>query len=604
MIAYDEVGKDPSEQNKQMPEYAASLEDKKLIKKLNQKFYKAKKKREKYDDKWADRYRFFRGQQWKFKRPSYRHSEVINLVFKAIQSFVPILTDARPRFEFLPQDPTDREFAEIISEVSEADWVRNNWNNILVEVVYEQHIFGTGLSTLYFDQEKDDKQGAACFESVDPFTFFPNPEAKDTYRDCDDITTAQPRALDWIKKKYPEKGKFVKPDMVDFEYLERSEQGDSQFKSPTNGVQYEQEKKGDRPSGDNQNAVVFTACFYDDETEESNEPSFDENGLEIAQQAPKLKYPEGRKVVWAGEVILEDKPLAYEQFPYQKVQNYVLPREFWGMSEIEQIEGPQAIYNKIYSFALDVLTLMGNPIWVIDNNSQVNQDALVNKPGLVVTKVAGTEVRREQGVQLQPYVLQILDMVKNEIDGQTGATEVSQGVRPAGIMAADAIRALQEAAQTRMRLKSRLIDCYLQTMGQQYLDIVMRYYTIPKIYRITGKDGAQKYFKFSVDEIQDENGNVSKVANVRNYQQNEENGQYFEGEEKSIPIKGKLDVRVITGTSLPFARAEKESKILSYFEKGLIDQEETLKALDYPNYEALLARMQEKQEMMAGMPPL
>jgi len=57
-------------------------------------------------------------------------------------------------------------------------------------------------------------------------------------------------------------------------------------------------------------------------------------------------------------------------------------------------------------------------------------------------------------------------------------------------------------------------------------------------------------------------------------------------------LRGKLDVRVSTGSSLPFNKAEKRSQTLELFDRGLIDQEEALKHVDWPNYEAVLQRMQ------------
>ena len=128
----------PIEPKVDVSDYNPSESDKKLVKKVEHLFERAKKHRSKYDEKWMDYYKMFRGKQWKEQRPSYRHSEVINLIFREIQSSVPILMDSRPKFEFLPQEPEDREFAQILNDIAESDWVKYNWLHELTEVAQDR----------------------------------------------------------------------------------------------------------------------------------------------------------------------------------------------------------------------------------------------------------------------------------------------------------------------------------------------------------------------------------------------------------------------------------------------------------------------------------
>jgi len=131
-----------------------STEEKRAKKLVNKLFKKAQRSRRRYDERWLDYYKMFRGKQWTQQRPSYRHSEVINMVFQTIQSFVPILTDSRPKFDFLPQEPQDRPFAEILSKVSESDWDRNNWLEVITEELYDGHFYGTGIGGCRYDPTK------------------------------------------------------------------------------------------------------------------------------------------------------------------------------------------------------------------------------------------------------------------------------------------------------------------------------------------------------------------------------------------------------------------------------------------------------------------
>jgi len=88
---------------------------------------------------------------------------------------------------------------------------------------------------------------------------------------------------------------------------------------------------------------------------------------------PQLKYPKGRKVVVVNKIPVVDEPNEFDdgKFPFIKHVNYILPREFYGISEVEQIKGPQRIFNTLISYAMDVLILTGNPIWVVDTNSGI-----------------------------------------------------------------------------------------------------------------------------------------------------------------------------------------------------------------------------------------
>jgi hypothetical protein len=574
-------------------DYSPSEAEKKEIKLGEKLFERAKKARQPHDEKWIDYYKLFRGKQWKEQRPSYRHSEVYNLIFQAIQSTVPIITDSQPKFEFLPSEPSDREFADIVNEVAEADWIKYGWLNILTEILYEGYIYGTGISCMKWDPDAEFGAGKIEYESIDPLNFYPDPSAYDVNRNCEYVVFAEPMDKSKIKRKW-KNGKYVKPDLIDLVNGSKGDLGPIRFKSPTDSrTVVEGSSMADVTDKDK--ALVVTIYMKSDEFEEKKSQAVDpETGMVTETVESTLKFPNGKKLVFANGILLEVGPNPYEdgEFPYQRWQNYILAREFWGISECEPLEGPQKSFNKIWSFALDVMTLMGNPIWIVDTTSGVDPENLFNRPGQVVEKEPNSEVRREEGVQLQPFVMQLGDKLKEIFDQIGGSNDITRGVNPTGVTAASAIADLQNAAQTRIRQKSRNLDIYLQQVGQQYLSRVLQFYTSPRVVRITGKDGAEKYFKFHINQSED----GSRVGMVENYTE-----QGLSSGITEYPITGKLDVRVTTGTALPFNKAEKEQRLFGLFDRALIDQEEVLKGMDYPNYQAVMQRMQEKAEQQAMM---
>jgi hypothetical protein len=566
-----------------------------LVRKVQKLFHKAKQHREKYDQNWLDYYKFFRGRQWKDERPDYLHSEVINMVFQTIQGQIPIMTDKKPQISYSAQEPEDFEFAKILDELASSDWDRYNWSMDLYEILLDGHLYGASFGNMGYDPDGEDGLGKITFGSQDNFYFYPDPNAIDTNKKCEYICIAEPMDIDIVKRKWPKKGKHVKPDIGE-DHEDKTNLDKRKLRSPTENI-IDSEQDGTPSTHQRQRALVITAYMKDDQFIE--EEITKEDGSKAFQQ--KLKYPKGRKVVISNDIILQDGEMDFDdsQFPYSRYVNYCLPREFWGISEVENLMAPQKIFNKMVSFALDVMTLMGNPIWVVDYSSGIDTDNLINRPGLIVEKNPGSEARREEGVHLQPYVLQMIDRMREWFDGISGANDITRGVRPEGVTAAAAIEQLQDAAQTRIRQKSRNLDAFLQNIGQMYLSRVFQFYTVPRIIKMTGDQNANKYFRFQINQERDEKGNAigEPVATVTNIEIGEEGP--IEEEEKTFNIKGRFDVKVDTGSALPFSKVERESRAYQLFDRGLIDREAVFDMIDLPNKEAISQRMAQMEQQMA-----
>jgi len=587
--------------------YKPSVEELKLLKLVKQIFQKNKRHRKQYDEKWLDWYHMFRGRQWKKKRPSYRHSEVVNFVFRTIQSLVPIQTDFRPKPAFLPQDPSDQPLSEILNQLFQAEWNAKNWDETLLEVIYDANIINAGLSTM---EVEEDISGTpqTVYESVDPLYCFPDPEARDTNKRCETFVIAEPRDVAKIKRKYPDRARYIKTDTEDALSAEKTDVHNLVQRSPVDNKTWF-ESSSQEADQLNKEMVLVVTCymtpeFYEGRTDgqEEEEVPTDKvdpaTGEPVMQYVQRNKYPNGRKVVIANNVILEDGPIGHDdnEIPAQRFVNYMLAREFWGISEVEQIEGPQRIFNKIFSFALDVLTLTGNPIWLNPVNSGVEDDLLRNEPGLVVPHNAGAAPTRQDGSQLNPIVLRLAETIENWIDGTAGSNDITRGVNPTGVTAARAIRDLQQSSHTRIRQKSRNLDRYLRHMGRQWLSRVLQNYTQSRVFRLTNDQGVANYFRFHVEDVENEDGSTSKTAKVLPYS---EAGLEDLKALKTYEIRGKFDVSISTGSALPFEQEEKEDKLLALFDRGIIDAEEVLEQSDYPNREKVLARMAEAAQAQA-----
>src|SRR3990167_506094 len=572
--------------------YEPTSEEKQALRLVNDLMVKSKSHRALYDDKWGDYYKFFRGNQWKENRPTYRHKEVINSIFKTIQSLVPIQTEFRPNFEFLPKEPQDYELSQILNVVAATDWDQNNWSDDLLEIIYDANIFGTGCSSMEWDGDKD----KITYQSEDPYTFFPDPFARDVNKNSQWFLKACPEDIKFVKRKYPKLAAYLKPDLIDLlNGLQRSGAPTGAISVPFNSTMLIGNTKHNSLDAYQKDQILVQYCYINpeyllDEFEEIAEVKRDpDTGVETQLFVQKARWPNGRKLVVANGVVLYDdaNPYADGLFPYHRYCNYILPREFWGASEVEQLMGPQRIFNKLYSFALDCLSISGNPLWVVPTSSGVDPELLTNRPGLNVEYDGERPPERLAGLDVPQGALNLAQTIMTWMDEVSGSTQMSRGIAPAGVTAAKALGFLQDSSNTRIRQKSKILDRYIQSVGQQYVNRVFQFYTAPRVFRLTGNKAAAKYFqegqenqylKMGIEHHED--GKKSALVMPLSG-----DGTVDIMRTKRYMIAGEFDVSVTTGSSLPFAKQERKDEALALFDRGIYDIEEVLDAVDAPNKE-------------------
>lgn len=575
------------------------VEEQQLVKTVLNLFESWKRNRDRYSARWLDYYGLFRGKQWDYRRPRWFSGEIVNMIFMTIQSQAPLQTDARPKFTFLPQEPSDREIAKMLDMVSDADWEKYNWLSVVFEVILDGYLYGTGFSSMQYDQDLEYGIGAPVYKSEDPFYCYPDPNCNDINdSESEGFFFVRPEPTDRLKRKYPKRANLIKPDVNDWLKRERTEihtakrvtyrSSDVQLPAISYGNS-NQSKPTDK-------TLVYHCYLKPQDVEQVEEKTTSEDGSEITKYVIKKKYPRGRYLCIANGAVLHDGPLPYDDglIPYSKYNNYILSREFFGISEVEQLESPQTVFNKILCFSLDCMAMMGNPIWIVDTEANISTEDLVNQPGSVVEKTKGSEVRREMGLGVNPSFFQMLDRLSDWFNQVSGSGEFSRGEAPGGVTAASAIEQLISVSRVRIKQKQRNLDQYLKTCGQQYKNRVFEFYSAPRMFRITNNQGAQQYFKMSIEKT-NVDGQQKYAAQIQEYDFSE-NSMLTPREPRTILINGDFDIRVQTGSDMAFEVADTERKTLALYDRQIIDAEEVLNRLEYPNKEKVLERLRQQQQ--------
>ena len=142
--------------------------------------------------------------------------------------------------------------------------------------------------------------------------------------------------------------------------------------------------------------------------------------------------------------------------------------------------------------------------WIIDKNSGIGQGKLTNRPGLVIRKTPGSEVRRDTPPQMPVYVREQIEILKKDIQDISGVFDSLKGEQQGSITAASAILALQEASQARIRLKIKLMENSLSELSQMVYSRMQQFWKLDRWVRVTDVEGNPMFKQIGIQVLQND----------------------------------------------------------------------------------------------------
>ena len=607
----------PHEAPKELPKKESKGQDPNLVKVIKRMYDGAKQARKKRDSNWSEYWDFYNGKQWGngFKKNTPPN---VNIQRAIVQTILPIMTDTSPSFGLVARDPNDFDFAELFVHVVRVWWNKRSLNHVLVESLMDACVTDVGIMKVTWNPDMDDGRGDVEVVVRDPRNVYVPKNAVDFDRDCPWVIDEYFMSRGKLSMLFQEHREDIKNAPTYNAPSEDSTDGDMRVhivsavdqavpRGPDDG------SSGTDVVGDNEDLRVWEIWMDDDtviEVEEINQ------NTQEAETIVKKKYPHGRMITMLPDAkkIVQDveNPRRDGEKPFVRLVDMLVPRSFYGDGEIGPTIDTQKMVNKTFKTIFDWANMMSNPCWIIDNNSGVEPDMITNAIGQVIVKNPNTTVMRQDATSLPPQIFELYHTLMSLADTQSGVHDVTQGRKPAGITAATAIETLQEAAQTRVRLKERNLLVSLIRLGRLVVSDMLQNYTEPRIIQITGVDEAKgnwpDYIKFYVEQTDDGENAPMYSPVTRKIVYDEEAGQYVEQDAQTgSPSVGDFELEVTTGSSMPYLKEQRSSQAMRLWETQAIDQQALLDVLDFPEKDQVLNRMNEEKaaaaEQQQGQPP-
>lgn len=537
--------------------YAPSAKEREIIKRVEAMFGVADKARTPLRKLWRECEALYMDGHWSLEgMPKNLNQIQVNLIAAAIDTMIPILSARPPRVDVMPAstDASDLQVSRVMQAQLDDLWELRDMQNTIAAFLMDFLVYGTGV--LKFGFGHDDLPDC---DVVDPFAFYVNPMAT-KMEDAEWVIYAAPVLVSEIKEKY-DKGKFVEPqsNLGQYEAMKMYQDFTGSTVVPTpdgENMRYESPSKAAESL---EERTLLIECWYRD-----GEKDYTEDGEGIP------KYPGTRLTTVANGVLLYDGPSPYpfltrennivHPYPFVVAKNGGVAHSFYGRPEPKRLKTINLSMDMVASQIMDNISLMANPMWVVDETAGVTEQ-ITNRPGGIVRKSGPGQVTMQQPASVPPYVMNYFQLMESMFEVVSGVTRSTQGREAPNVTSGVQAEVYRRASTSKIDFKARMIDAAIQQLGAIWLSMIQNLSVDEHRVTITEDLGDVEY-GFTGIELRDK----------------------------------KMRVRAKAGSMMPDNRTYIEEKVLALAQMGIIqDPEFILENVELPNKQRLLDKMREQR---------
>lgn len=393
-----------------------------------------------------------------------------NIIHPVIESQVADLVDSPIDFLVKGREPSDQAHAAYVKFILQWIWDGNQMT--LKQDRFERHRlkYGTGIWKVYFDPLGNRGKGAIRIDVVGPEKFYPDPKVTDPYKiqEADFICQVSDVSLSYLVRRFGERAKYVRP----------------RTRTRYDANIYEGESVKDAVGILNNSTTLIEHWSRDEEGKLRLVYKADDVILWDSEWDGNKGEGKGSKYYHKpGESFYK-----HGKYPFVVVPCYLRDGQIWGMGDVEMLKPTQDIINDLDDQIRMNTRLMGNIQIVVGLASGINPAKWSNKVGLRIPARDPNAWRIVQPTPLPSHIMDRRELAKRESEIISGRPDVVEGRRPAGLRAASAIIALQEAGNRRVNHKRLMSQVGLSEVLTLAFEHFKEHFDHEMAIRIAGKE--------------------------------------------------------------------------------------------------------------------
>ena len=373
--------------------------------------------------------------------------------------------DAFPEPNILPREPDDRHEARILSKILPVILEQNGFEKTYSEAMWQKLKTGTGAYKVFWDPDKAGGLGDIAIERVDLLNVFWEP-GKSDIQDSRYLFHTRLEDNDRLEEEYPQlRGKLKNSGFTATRFLYDDA-------VPTDGKSTVIEVYYKKRAGAGQ---VLHYCRYVGDTllyASENQPG--EDGF-----TPGL-YDHGR-------------------YPFVFDSLFPVEGSPCGYGYIDLCRNSQTQIDLMQTAFLKNTMVGATPRYFQRSDGAVNEEEFLSLANPIVHvngNLGEDSLRMVEYRPLSGHYLNMRTSIINELRETSGNTETSVGLANAGVTAASAIAALQEASGKGSRDSTRASYRAYGEIIDLCIELIRQFYELPRQFRITGRLGAEEFVSY------------------------------------------------------------------------------------------------------------
>ena len=529
------------------------LSGEKLLRTVWLLYDKARGARKSLEPTWEEYQRAWRGDlRLKGERPKY----YFNHISKITEHIVSSMTNGLFKIKVLPEGPEDEEVAETLENA--ANWTLKRMNPLveLQNFVRDGYIYGTVPSKIVWNPNLEQGLGNSEYRTLDIRRFYIDPDATSIHPSRDDALFLIHEVFadtNYIWRRY-KKRVDADEDLLDRNF--RTEFVSANRSTPLGVVSMPSVQGAPGHVITRRTRVIevwvrdYVLAAY---------------GFAIPKELrSRAKEPDWLVVTATRKDILEVKSNPYGRLPFVVWRPIPQTGHFHGFSELQNLLDPQLEYNERRTQLTEHAAFYAHPMGLVDPRARFDWRNIVVGPGKIYPLRGQFEFA--QVPTIDSAVIQSAMQSLSDMEDISGVHDVARGQREPQITAGVAIQALQEKAELRVSSKRELLTDALSEQAELVILNIVNRWMVPRMVRLLGETKTQQFQRI----------NLPKLLRA-----GKEVFQFDVQVEVARPETEKLIAR-------------QEALLLA--QGDFIDQRALLDALEYPNREAIIARMEQKEQ--------